>query len=244
MRLQRCEEDRKERELEAQEQKNRVSWTHLQLSLTARGRDSALFRPQVERLQQALHSLEEEAELLRSKLSAVNQEKLDHAQEVSCLHRELQDAEKKVRNGRPSASTSHHHTITLPHLHTSSPSHHDSITWQVEQLEASSKELLRQKEELHQVLQSQQQQATVALQEESRQLLLQNQELQQQVPDPPHNSVLSHFLLVPMGPLTQEPSVFQLAELHKVVEEQQELRSRLSQVDSRRTQAEEQVRSW
>lgn len=29
VRLQRCEEDRKERELEAQEQKNRVSWTHL-----------------------------------------------------------------------------------------------------------------------------------------------------------------------------------------------------------------------
>lgn len=114
----------------------------------------------------------------------------------------------------------------------------------MEQLEASSRELLRQKEELHQVLQTQQQQATVTLQEESRQLLLQNQELQQQVPDPPHNSVLSHFLLVPMGPLTQEPSVFQLAELHKVVEEQQELRSRLSQVDSRRTQAEEQVRSW
>lgn len=108
----------------------------------------------------------------------------------------------------------------------------------MEQLEASSRELLRQKEELHQVLETQQQQ------EESRQLLLQNQELQQQVPDPPHNSVLSHFHLDPMGPLTQEPSVFQLAELHKVVEEQQELRGRLSQVDSRRTQAEEQVRSW
>ncbi|XP_075902255.1 ninein-like protein isoform X2 [Nelusetta ayraudi] len=154
VRLQRCEEDRKERELEAQEQKNRV-----------------------ERLQQALHSLEEEAELLRSKLSTVNQEKLGHAQEVSCLQRELQDAEKKV-----------------------------------EQLEASSRELLRQKEELHQVLETQQQQATVTQQEESRQLLLQNQELQQQ-----------------------------LAELHKVVEEQQELRGRLSQVDSRRTQAEEQA---
>lgn len=114
----------------------------------------------------------------------------------------------------------------------------------MEQLEASSRELLRQKEELHQVLQTQQQQATVTLQEESRQLLLQNQELQQQVPVPPHNSVLSHFHLDPMGPLSQEPSVFQLAELHKVVEEQQELRGRLSQVDSRRTQAEEQVRSW
>lgn len=130
----------------------------------------------------------------------------------------------------------HHLTMTL--------SHHDSITWQVEQLEASKKDLLRQKEELHQILQTQQQQATVTVQEESRQLLLQNQELQQQVPDPPHNSMPSHFLLVPMGPLTQETSVFQLAELHKVVEEQQELQSKLSQVDSRRTQAAEQVRSW
>lgn len=183
----------------------------------------------MERLQQALHSLEEEAALLRSKLSAVNQEKVGHAQEVGCLQRELQDAEKKVSNGRASV---HHLTTT--------PSHHDTITWQVEQLEASSRQLLRQKEELHQVLQTQQQQATVTLREESRQLLLQNQELQQQVTGPPHNSVLSHFLL---GPLTEEPSVFQLAELHKVVEEQQELRSRLSQVDSRRTQAEERVRS-
>lgn len=128
VRLQRCEEDRKERELEAQEQKNRVSWTHLQLSLTAGGRDSALFRPQVERLQQALHSLEEEAELLRSKLSAVNQEKLGHAQEVSCLHRELQDAEKKVRNGRPSASTSHHHTTTPLHYLTFTPAHLHTTT--------------------------------------------------------------------------------------------------------------------
>lgn len=112
----------------------------------------------------------------------------------------------------------------------------------MEQLEASSRELLRQKEELHQVLQAQQQQTTIGLQGESRKLLLQNQELQQEVADPPRNSVLLHVLLVPLVPLTQ-PSVFQLAELHKVVEEQQELRSRLSQVDSRRTQAEEKVRS-
>lgn len=112
----------------------------------------------------------------------------------------------------------------------------------MEQLEASSRELLRQKEELHQVLQAQQQQATVSQQEESRKLLLQNQELQQEVANPLHNSVPFHFLLVLLVPLTQ-PFVFQLAELHKVVEEQQKLQSRLSQVDSRRTQAEEQVRS-
>lgn len=112
----------------------------------------------------------------------------------------------------------------------------------MEQLEASSRELLKQKEELHKVLQAQQQQATLSLQEESRKLLLQNQDLQQEVADPPHNSVVFHFLLVLLVPLTQ-PYVFQLVELDKVVEEQQHLRSRLSQVDSRRTQAEEQVRS-
>lgn len=112
----------------------------------------------------------------------------------------------------------------------------------MEQLEASSRELLGQKEELHKVLQAQHQQATISLQEESRKLLLQNQELQQEVADPPRNCVIFYFLLLPLVPLTQS-SVFQLAELHKVVEEQQELRSRLSQVDSRRTKAEEQVRS-
>lgn len=111
-RLQHCEEDRKGRELEAREQKNQVSWTHLQMSLTAVGWDSALCGLQMETLQQALHSLEEEAERLHSQLSAVNQEKVGHAQEASCLQRELQDAEKKVRNGRPSASPSHHDTFT------------------------------------------------------------------------------------------------------------------------------------
>lgn len=121
LRLQRCDEDRKEREVEAQDQKNQVSWTHLD-SLAAvthsrGGRDSALLCPQVERLQRALHSLEEEAELLRSKLSSVNQEKVGHAQEVRCLQRELLDAEKKVSNGRASASPSHHQR-----LHTTTPS--------------------------------------------------------------------------------------------------------------------------
>lgn len=40
-RMQRCEEDRKERELEAREQKNQVSWNQMgpQLSVTAEGRD-------------------------------------------------------------------------------------------------------------------------------------------------------------------------------------------------------------
>lgn len=51
---------------------------------------------QVEKLQQSLLSLESEAELLRTQLHAVNQEKLGHAQEVSDLQRELQSAQSKV----------------------------------------------------------------------------------------------------------------------------------------------------
>ncbi|XP_023264353.1 ninein-like protein isoform X3 [Seriola lalandi dorsalis] len=50
----------------------------------------------VENLQQCLLSLESEAELLRSQLHAVSQEKLSHAQEVTDLQRKLQDAHNKV----------------------------------------------------------------------------------------------------------------------------------------------------
>lgn len=57
----------------------------------------------MEKLQQALHSLEEEAELVRSQLSGVNLEKVGLTQEVSDLRRKLQDAEKKVRDHKPAA---------------------------------------------------------------------------------------------------------------------------------------------
>ncbi|XP_044228056.1 ninein-like protein isoform X1 [Thunnus albacares] len=50
----------------------------------------------VEELQQALISLESEAELLRSQLNAVSREKLGHAQEVTDTQRKLQDAQNKV----------------------------------------------------------------------------------------------------------------------------------------------------
>ncbi|XP_022604322.1 ninein-like protein [Seriola dumerili] len=50
----------------------------------------------VENLQQCLLSLESEAELLRSQLHVVSQEKLSHAQEVTDLQRKLQDAHNKV----------------------------------------------------------------------------------------------------------------------------------------------------
>lgn len=51
----------------------------------------------MEKLQQSVLSLESEAELLRSQLHAVNQEKLGHAQEVSDLQRKLHDAQDKVK---------------------------------------------------------------------------------------------------------------------------------------------------
>ncbi|KAL7383093.1 hypothetical protein ABVT39_004747 [Epinephelus coioides] len=50
----------------------------------------------VEKLQQAVLSVEAESELLRSQLHAVTQEKLNHAQEVTDLQRKLQDALNKV----------------------------------------------------------------------------------------------------------------------------------------------------
>lgn len=51
----------------------------------------------MEKLQQSLLSVESEAELLRSQLHAVNQDKLDHVQEVSDLQGTLQEAQRKVR---------------------------------------------------------------------------------------------------------------------------------------------------
>ncbi|XP_072246552.1 ninein-like protein [Leuresthes tenuis] len=48
------------------------------------------------KVQQQLSSVEAEAELLRSELHAVTQEKLGHAQEVAALQRKLQEARSKV----------------------------------------------------------------------------------------------------------------------------------------------------
>ncbi|XP_034537548.1 ninein-like protein [Notolabrus celidotus] len=50
----------------------------------------------VEKLQQSLLSVESEAELLRSQLHAINQEKLRHAQEGRELQGKLQEAQRKV----------------------------------------------------------------------------------------------------------------------------------------------------
>ncbi|CAK6979811.1 ninein-like protein [Scomber scombrus] len=59
-------------------------------------RDEDAQNAKVEQLQQAVLSLQTEAELLRSQLLAVTQEKVGHAQEVTDVHRKLQDAQNKV----------------------------------------------------------------------------------------------------------------------------------------------------
>nr|XP_057915163.1 ninein-like protein [Doryrhamphus excisus] len=57
----------------------------------------------VNKLQQEALSLQEEAERLRSQLHVVTQENLGHAQEVSALHRKLQDAQRKTEEAEAGA---------------------------------------------------------------------------------------------------------------------------------------------
>lgn len=52
---------------------------------------------------------------------------------------------------------------------------------QVEELDASVRKLMREKEELRQVLEEQEEQASITLQEETHKLRVQNQELQHKV---------------------------------------------------------------
>ncbi|XP_078137736.1 ninein-like protein isoform X2 [Sander vitreus] len=68
-------------------------------------RELSAFKEKVEKLQQSLLFVESEAELLRSQLHAVGQEKLGHAQEVTSLHRKLQDAQSKVEELESSVRT-------------------------------------------------------------------------------------------------------------------------------------------
>lgn len=55
-----------------------------------------VFYCQEEKLQQKVISLQEEAELLRSQILTITQEKLGHTQEVTELCRRLRDADSKV----------------------------------------------------------------------------------------------------------------------------------------------------
>ncbi|XP_073338292.1 ninein-like protein isoform X2 [Pagrus major] len=138
----------------------------------------------VEKLQQSLLSLESEAELLRSQLHAVNQEKLGHAQEASDLQRKLQVAQNKV-----------------------------------EELESNVRKLMREKEELHQALEDQEEQTSITLQEETHRLRVQNQELQHKLTE-----------LQVQG-----------LEVHKLTQEQQNLKSKLTELETARTQAQDQA---
>ncbi|XP_030604234.1 ninein-like protein isoform X2 [Archocentrus centrarchus] len=138
----------------------------------------------VEKLQQSLFSLESEAELLRSQLTAINQEKLSHAQEVTELQRKLKDAQIRV-----------------------------------EEMEAGVKKLMKEKEELRQALEEQEEQASVTLQKETHKLRVQNQELQHQLSELQVENV----------------------KVHKLSEEQQKLKSRLTEVEAARTQAQDQA---
>lgn len=105
-------------------------------------RDADKRNTKVEKLQQSVLSLESEAELLRSQLTAVTQEKLSHAQDATELQRKLQEAQSRV-----------------------------------EELEAGVRKLMREKEELQQALQEQEEQASVTLQEETHKLSEEQQEL-------------------------------------------------------------------
>lgn len=73
----------------------------------------------------------------------------------------------------------------------------------MEELEASVRKLTKEEEELHQALRVQEEQASVTLLEETHKVQLQNQELQQQVPEPPtsiHAAPPSRLHLVSLTP--------------------------------------------
>uniref|UniRef100_A0A3B4GUC3 Ninein like n=1 Tax=Pundamilia nyererei TaxID=303518 RepID=A0A3B4GUC3_9CICH len=135
-----------EAELSTSKEKVGGSELKLSLSLSLCHMITEPFFLQVEKLQQSVLSLESEAELLRSQLAAISQEKLSHAQDATELQRKLQEAQSRV-----------------------------------EELEAGVRKLMREKEELRQALQEQEEQASVTLQEETCKLGVQNQELQHQV---------------------------------------------------------------
>ncbi|XP_024660463.2 ninein-like protein isoform X8 [Maylandia zebra] len=89
----------------------------------------------------------------------------------------------------------------------------------VEELEAGVRKLMREKEELRQALQEQEEQASVTLQEETCKLRVQNQELQHQLSELQVENV----------------------KVHKLSEEQKELKSRLSEAEEARIQAQDQA---
>lgn len=96
------EEDKTKLLREADAHNNKVSNTTTTTQTSTTHGDASLTVPapapvQVEALQSSAHSLEADAERLRSQLHAVTQEKLGHAQEVTELQRKLQEAHDKVK---------------------------------------------------------------------------------------------------------------------------------------------------
>ncbi|XP_030012598.1 ninein-like protein isoform X5 [Sphaeramia orbicularis] len=89
----------------------------------------------------------------------------------------------------------------------------------VEELESSTRKLIREKEELHQAFQDQEEQNSITLQEETHRLMVQNQEL---------NQKLSQMQV-------------QSLEVHKLNQEQQNLKTKLSELETARTQAQDQA---
>lgn len=89
----------------------------------------------------------------------------------------------------------------------------------VEELEAGVRKLMREKEELRQALQEQEEQASVTLQDETCKLRVQNQQLQHQLSELQVENV----------------------KVHKLSEEQKELKSRLSEAEEARIQAQDQA---
>lgn len=102
LKQQRLEEDKIELLRDAGERDNQVRNGEMNNvcnpAITAECAQIGSVRPatQVEKLQWSLLSRESEAELLRSQLHAVSQEKLDQVQEVTDLQRKLQVAQSKV----------------------------------------------------------------------------------------------------------------------------------------------------
>ncbi|XP_030296914.1 LOW QUALITY PROTEIN: ninein-like protein [Sparus aurata] len=89
----------------------------------------------------------------------------------------------------------------------------------VEELESSVRKLAREKEELHQALEEQEEQISITLQEETHRLRVQNQELQHKLTE-----------LQVQG-----------LEVHKLTQEQQNLKNKLTELEVARTQAQDQA---
>lgn len=134
----------------------------------------------MEKLQQSSRSLEADAEVLRSQLHAVGQERAGQAQEVTNLQRTLREAETKVR----------HHLRSQLNLHKhSGKNKRVQCAGQMEELDSDIRTITRERDNLRQALVQQEAQASGTLQEETHKLRAENQELQHKVVNSPRACV-------------------------------------------------------